>query len=342
MRILVTRLSALGDVALLVPVLKKFTDEHPEHEIMVLSRSFLQPLFTPLTVQFYTADVYGKHKGVKGLWKLFRELKSSFKPDVVLDMHSVMRTHLLGNFFKLSGTPLHRINKGRPEKKALTAKTNKVFTQLQHSAERYATVFASAGFDFSFDVENPPLLSYQSAEANTFIAEEITLLEKTIGIAPFAFHKGKMWPKDNMQQTIESLAGQGYEILLFGGPEDADELSVWAYTLPNVQNLAGRFDLNTELAIIQKLPLMLTMDSSNMHFAALVGTPVVSIWGATHPFAGFAPLGKQAKNYIQIPQKALSCRPCSVFGNKPCWRGDYACLQGIEAQEVTKKLRELI
>jgi ADP-heptose:LPS heptosyltransferase len=338
MRILVTRLSALGDVALLVPVLKKFTDQHPEHELMVVSRSFLKPLFDPLPVRFYAAEVYGKHKGLKGLWRLHKELRKAFDPELVLDMHAVMRTHVLGNFFKLQGIPLFQIKKGRPEKKALTAKTNKVFTPLKHSAVRYAEVFASAGFDFHFDPLHPPLMQYSSPLADSFVQEEIALLDKTIGIAPFAFHQGKMWPKEKMQKAIEALAEEGYQLILFGGPEDSDELSVWAYTLPNTQSVAGRFDLATELAIIQQLPVMLTMDSSNMHFAALVGTPVVSIWGSTHPYAGFAPLGKNENTYVQVPHSELSCRPCSVFGNKPCWRGDYACLEHISPQGVVQNL----
>lgn len=339
MRILVTRLSAMGDVALLLPVLKVFIEKYPEHEIIVLSRGFLKPLFAPLPVKFYTADVYGKHKGAPGLFRLFQELKSVFKPDVMLDTHSVLRTRLLGNFFKFSGIPVYRIDKGRTEKKALTVKKGKVFKPLEHTAQRYASVFAAAGFPFDFDINHPPLLSYQNPTAKQFLAEAVENQKRVIGIAPFATHKGKMWPAAKMKALIERLAKEDFEILLFGGPADADALSVWAYELPNSLNVAGRFDLYTELAIIQKLSLFIGMDSSNMHFAALVGTPVLSIWGATHPYAGFAPLGQPQENQIQIAQEKLSCRPCSVYGNKPCWRGDYACMEWIEVEEIFKTVK---
>ncbi len=342
MRILVTRLSAMGDVALLLPVLKAFVAQYPQHELMVLSRGFLKPLFAPLPVKFFTADVYGEHKGVPGLYKLHKQIKTTFKPDVILDMHSVMRTRLLGNFFKLSGIPLHRIDKGRAEKKALTRKKNKVLQPLKHTTLRYADVFERAGFPLNFDVNNPPLLSFKNETADSFLKEAVENPKRVIGVAPFAAHKGKMWPAAKMKALIEKLAKQDFEILLFGGPADADELSVWAYEMPNTLSVAARFDLYTEVAIIQKLPLFIGMDSGNMHFAAMVGTPVFSIWGATHPFAGFAPLGQPTENQIQIPNEKLSCRPCSVYGNKPCWRGDYACMEWIEVDEVKENILNFI
>ena len=74
------------------------------------------------------------------------------------------------------------------------------------------------------------------------------------------------------------------------------------------------------------LDVMLSMDSANMHLASLTGIPVVSVWGATHPMAGFLGYNQDPENVIQID---LECRPCSIYGNKPCQRGDYACLQNI-------------
>ena len=83
------------------------------------------------------------------------------------------------------------------------------------------------------------------------------------------------------------------------------------------------------------LDVMISMDSSNMHLASLTDTPVVSIWGATHPFAGFLGWNQKAEDCVQLD---LPCRPCSVYGNKPCFRGDYACLNGISSEEILNKL----
>ena len=92
----------------------------------------------------------------------------------------------------------------------------------------------------------------------------------------------------------------------------------------------------TDLQKISELELMISMDSANMHLASLVGTRVVSVWGATHYFAGFLGYGQSENDIVEITD--LACRPCSVFGNKPCYRGDYACLNQIEISEILKKI----
>ena len=87
------------------------------------------------------------------------------------------------------------------------------------------------------------------------------------------------------------------------------------------------------------LDIMISMDSANMHLASLVGIPVVSIWGATHPYAGFMGWGQSIDNAIQID---LPCRPCSIYGNKPCMRGDYACLKNISPEQIVEKVEAVI
>ena len=87
------------------------------------------------------------------------------------------------------------------------------------------------------------------------------------------------------------------------------------------------------------LDVMLSMDSANMHLASLVNIPVVSIWGATHPYAGFMGWKQLPVNTVQLD---LSCRPCSVYGQKPCWRGDYACLRDIKPEQVIAKIEGLV
>ena len=84
---------------------------------------------------------------------------------------------------------------------------------------------------------------------------------------------------------------------------------------------------------------MLSMDSANMHLASLVELPVVSVWGATHPYCGFTGWHQNPANEVQAD---LPCRPCSVFGNKPCQRGDYACLRGIDYHAIVQRLDNVI
>lgn len=91
---------------------------------------------------------------------------------------------------------------------------------------------------------------------------------------------------------------------------------------------------------MSRLDAMVSMDSANMHLASVVGTPVVSVWGATHPFAGFMGWGQPAENAIQVED--LPCRPCSVYGNTPCLRGDFACMASIAPERIVKRIEEVV
>lgn len=93
--------------------------------------------------------------------------------------------------------------------------------------------------------------------------------------------------------------------------------------------------IRAELALLSHCNVMLSMDSANMHLASLVGLRTVSVWGATHPYAGFMGWNQQMHDAVQLD---MVCRPCSVFGNKPCARGDYHCLNGIPPSLIIEKI----
>ncbi|MEQ9262619.1 MAG: glycosyltransferase family 9 protein [Owenweeksia sp.] len=336
MRVLVFRFSALGDVALSLPVLQKLTEQNPDAEITVVSRPFMAPLFTPLSVAFHGADVSHTYKGFKGLWKLYKELKDQYQPDVIIDLHYVLRSRVLSMFFRGSGIPVYHIHKGRTEKKALVRPDNKIRQSLPHTTERYAQVFRQAGLHLEYDPGEQPRIEYTSPEDfSTLLPHHSQTI--TIGIAPFAQHRGKMWPLHKTRELLQLLTGKGYHIILFGGPGEKQKLNELILN-NSIKNAAGAFKLDAELNLMRKLALMIAMDSSNMHMATLTGIPVVSIWGATHSDAGFGPLGKNEQFKAEIPVEKLACRPCSVYGNKPCLREDYACLNWLEPKDVLYKV----
>ena len=149
-------------------------------------------------------------------------------------------------------------------------------------------------------------------------------------------HKGKMLP---LEKTFEiaKILSSNHKIYFFGGGKNEVEiLNKWQNEISNSENLAGKLSLKQELEKISKLEIMISMDSANMHLASLVGTRCISIWGSTHPFAGFLGYGQSERDMVQI--KDLTCRPCSVFGDKKCYRGDWACLEEIKPQAILDKL----
>jgi ADP-heptose:LPS heptosyltransferase len=98
--------------------------------------------------------------------------------------------------------------------------------------------------------------------------------------------------------------------------------------------------MHQELILMSHLNVMLSMDSANMHLASLTDTPVVSIWGATHPYAGFLGWNQPQENILQVDD--LDCRPCSIYGQKPCLRGDYACMNQITPDQVVRRISDII
>lgn len=335
--LLVFRFSAMGDVAMSASILKEFCQQNPDIRVVMISRGAFKPFFASIDhVTFHTLHSEDKHKGLPGLFALYKELRQ-YKPFAIADLHNNLRSNILSFYFKMfNRVKSIQIDKGRNEKKALTRKDNKIFKQLRPTSERYADVFRQLGFSLT--------LSHQLTGNTTPIRDTLETHIKrdgpTIGISPFAKHHEKVYPLDKMEDVITELDRRNYRLLIFGGgPEEREVASAWEKKYENVINLIGKTNLEEELQLISKLNLMLSMDSSGMHMASLVGTPVVSVWGATHPYAGFLGYGQGKDDCIQID---LHCRPCSVFGNKVCYRGDFACMHGIDSGMIVEHIIEKI
>ncbi len=309
----------------------------------MLTQKVASSLFVnaPSNLQLYVADIYNRHKGILGIWRLARELKA-MGIDAVIDLHDVMRTHFLRFLLRLSGKPIYIIDKGRIGKKLLTSRHNKHLVQLKTSSERYAEVFAQAGL--SYKPQFRSLYGNERGDYATFahLTPAKQPGETWIGIAPFAKHEGKIYPMELMEKVVEQLSGEeNTHIFLFGaGEREAGILGAWRDKYSNVTSLADRRNgFPVELALISHLDVMLSMDSANMHLAALTHIPVVSVWGATHRYAGFLGYGVSPQLIVET---SLSCRPCSVFGNKPCYRGDYACLRNITPEMIIARIHQVI
>jgi ADP-heptose:LPS heptosyltransferase len=328
----------MGDVAMTVPVICSFINKYPHVKLSMLSQKSYAPLFSSIGINFMGIEL--KHyEGLKGLYSLFKILQKEHF-DLVLDLHDVLRSNVLRFFFRFIGTQVFVIDKGRKAKKAMTRKKNKRLIPLQTTVERYVDVFKKAGFDLVPNFRN-------LYKPETDISDKIiTVLpdEKdaiSIGIAPFAAHQGKIYPLDKMAEILDYLSAKGFYLFLFGGKYEKAQLQEWESKFPHCVSIAGKLTLKEELQLINKLDLMISMDSANAHFASLVGTPVVSIWGATHPYAGFTGWGQSSENIVQVD---MFCRPCSVYGNKKCYRNDnpYACMKEISPNMIIEKVMSAV
>ena len=299
----------MGDVAMSAPVLKAFSKQNPDVKLTVLTREFFTPFFRDVeNVSVFSADLKGKHKGVLGLYKLSKELKK-LNIDAVADLHNVLRTNILKCF--LLGRPFVQIDKGRAEKKALVSGQN--FQQLKTTHQRYADVFKKLGFPL--DLSNPEFAKRAKLNAKT-VKIIGTDSKKWIGIAPFAAFEGKMYPLDLMENVIATLS-KTHKILLFGGgKKEIDILDGFQNKYETVINLAGKLSFNEELDVISNLDAMLAMDSGNAHMAAMLGVKVITIWGVTHPYAGFAPFNQPTDFALVANREEFPLIPTSIYGNK--------------------------
>ena len=336
-KILIIRFSALGDVAMTVPVVYSLSTTYPMHEFYVLSRQQFKPLFEllPVNVHFIGADLTGKHDGLSGMNRLHRELKVE-KFDYMADLHSVLRSNYLRFRFIMNGIPTARIHKGRLEKKRLTQKRHKLLIPLETSFLRYQKVFEKLGFHFDLRFES--VFTDKQVDISKIIditgkKEDI----KWLGIAPFAKHKGKIYPLELQEKVISHFANEKrVKVFLFGGGATEQNIAdKWVEKYPSILSVVNKLKTSQELVLMSQLDLMFSMDSANMHLASMVNTTVVSLWGATHPDAGFMGWNQSADHTIQVD---LSCRPCSVYGQKECYRKDYACLYQIKPTEVINRI----
>ncbi len=338
--ILVIRLSAMGDVAMIVPVLSVFSETYPEVQLTVLSKAFFKPFFQDFTnVVFLEADINGKHKGFMGLLKLSKEA-NSLEVNAVADLHNVIRSKIITRYLKVLGKKTATLNKGRKEKKSLTRVKNKNFKQLKTTHQRYADVFEALGF--SIDLTN-----FKSLAKKEYNKNLLNLLGKkkksTIGIAPFAAYKSKMYPLALIKKVLADLDKEHhYQIVLFGGgTKEITQLDTFENEFNSVINIAGKLNFTEELALISNLDVMISMDSGNGHLGAMYGVPIISLWGVTHPFAGFAPFGQPNDNSLFSDNKKYPSLPTSIYGNN--YPEEYEnAMESIKPEKIVKKVESVL
>lgn len=328
--ILVIRLSAMGDVAMTVPVIRALTEQYPDVRITILTRKFFSPFFRDFNnVTVYNVDGKGKHKGLLGLHKLSKELKQ-FNFDAVADLHKVLRSNILKRL--LSINQFAQIDKGRTQKKALIS--GKKFKQLTTTHQRYANVFRQLGF--IIDLENPTFPEPVALKGN--LQHYIKPNKKNIGIAPFAAHDGKMYPLELMKKVITELSNENNIILFGGGESETAQLGRIANQFKNTNSVAGKLSLDKELDLISNLDLMLSMDSGNAHLAAMLGLKVITIWGVTHPFAGFLPFNHAIDSCLLADRTKFTKIPTSVYGKS--YPKEYEnAIASISPEEIIKKVK---
>lgn len=339
--ILVIRLSAMGDVAMLVHVVLALVEKYPELRLHILTQPLFACFFEDIpNVEIHEVEKRGKHKGLMGILRLARQIPNRI--DVIADVHDVLRSQILRRVLSMRGLKNEKIDKGRSEKKDLTKLEHKVFKPLVSSHQRYADVFEKLGYQIELQphhVKKQQIVSQQ-------ILEKLNLEigQKYIGFAPFAAHRSKRMPIEKTQMLLQQLKEilPDYPILLFGGgKKEIEQLTAIASSFSNCINVAGKFSFKDELSLISNLKIMLSMDSGNGHLAAMFGVPVLSFWGGTHPYAGFAPFLQPKENQFVPNLKKYPLLPLSIYGNKMI-DGYEETMNSIDYDAFFKRIQHLL
>lgn len=336
--VLITRFSALGDVAMTIPIVYQVCLANPKVNFVLATRKEHAGIFVnrPSNLIVLGIDL-SNYKGVLGLIKLAKNLHYRYKFDVMADLHDVLRTKVMRATLKWKGVTVATIDKGHSEKKKIVSGKSRQPVASTHS--RYRAVFGQLGLGASDEFSS---IFAGGEEPGSPIVPSKAAGEKWIAIAPFSQHKSKEYPLEQMQLVISEISRwENIHIFLMGGGEKEKEalgrimkLYSNVISVPHIKHTFA-----DELALLAKCDVMLTMDSANMHLASLVGLPVVSVWGGTHPACGFLGWHQALRDTVQLD---LDCRPCSVFGNKKCRYGDYHCMRDISPEMIIEKVKTVL
>ena len=281
---------------LLRPILDQFLELYSDVNLWVVSNQGYQSLFNyNERIKFIGVDLK------KSVFKIYQQVKNESKFinfDGIYDFHDVIRSKSLCFLLKNKSHNNRVFIKDRATKQKII--THKIdLKKLKHTSERYLDCLKQDFPELDFKKINK-IWSQRKNKKNT------------IGIAPFSSHESKQWPLKDYAEIIDKYDKFHFILFAFGEKEIAASKDQFL-SFKNVELISKNLSLTEQMEIINKCKVFISLDSANMHLASLTSTPVVSIWGPTHPFLGFSPLFND-EYIVQLNKEELPCRPCSVYG----------------------------
>lgn len=327
-KILIIRLSSLGDVVLTTPVVSALKSAWPAARLTFLTKGAFAPVLQrhPLIDEVVVFED-------RGLWGWAGEIRRQ-RFDIVIDLHDTVRSRA---WSMLSGA--HR--RARYDKRAADRRrlvwTKRLSPRLAGNVvDRYLEPLADLGVPA---VDRIPKL-YVGAEER--LPEP---LEKRLGPGPFialapgALHDTKQWPGDRFAAAADRLA-EGRPVVLLGTGADARAAEEILKSLASpAQSFVGQTSLRDMMLVLQRCALLLTNDSGAMHVAAALDVPTLAIFGPTVKPFGFFPAGDRT---AVVEAAGLECRPCSVHGSKKCPLGHFRCMTDVTVDQVVASAQALL
>ena len=347
-RILVIRFSSMGDIVLSSPVTRQLGRLFPDAEIDFLTRSEYVSLARALP-EVASVQRFDPGTGLLSLVSRLRERRY----DLAIDLHGNLRSRLV----VVAGIAARvlRYDKRRFARMAIVRRRRRS-RPVPHTIDRYLEVLdrletaaspgpgaspvlkGAPGLEGAHDAAEKRLPQLKVDDAAAAMVEErlagagIGPDVRVLGVAPGASHGPKRWPPERFARVADHLAeSRDLKVLLLGSEADRPVTGEVARAMecPAV-DWTGATDLAMLPAAVRRCALLVSNDSGPMHVATAVGTPVIGVFGATHPRLGFAPVGPaDAAVTLDLP-----CSPCSLHGNRACRFRTHACMVELDPRRV--------
>ncbi|MBI4822327.1 MAG: glycosyltransferase family 9 protein [Deltaproteobacteria bacterium] len=322
-RILVVRLTALGDVVLSTALVSVLRRTLPEAHVELLTEARLVALFREASSfdRVIGYDRKGKHAGMAGVARVRSELDPRY--DVVVDLQGKLRTRAL--VARLESPKKLTLTKRSPARALLALFGQNRPIVSAHTIDLYLKVLEPLGVPFDPD-------------ARTQLRRAPRTSGKKVGLSVGATHATKCWPGDHFLDLARAIRSRysTLEIVPIGGPSDAETVERIAREV-NGRNDVPSLDVLGLWRVISDLDVLVGVDSGPTHLAAAVGVPVVALFGPTSP-KRWGPRGSEHR--LIAPD--LSCAPCSNTGGKVCPIGTHACLRDLSVDRVLEDTVSLL
>ncbi len=320
-KILIIRLSSIGDVILTSPIVRSLHACYPAAELHFITKAAYAPLLEehPLLakVHRFEGDMNATIAALRA---------ENF--DFILDLHRNIRSRIIKSRLRLpSGT----YSKDRwPVLLHTRYKIGKL--PQVHTVERYARALKP----LNCELDRGPLELHLPVEADEMAAKVLNRYFKAapVGVVLGGKYATKRWP---IAYFVELLNALNRPVLLLGGPEDQEDAAVLKAQL-KVDHLdaVGQYNLVLSAALVRKCAYLITHDTGLMHIGAAFGVPLFTLWGNTVPELGFYPWKAEAVN-LQVD--GLGCRPCTKLGYDECPKGHFKCMMDLKPGMVLDAIR---
>lgn len=333
-KILVLRFGSLGDLVLLLPLLKNLRLAFPDGEIHLACKSRYAGLFEGSSSIDRIHTLAGG--GFGELLKLWKDLRGEHF-DIIMDTHNVIRSTIL--YLSLSAPSKIRLRKEQIRKGLLIRGKRNLYERIVHQSERYLDCARRMGIEAREITPSLDIPDSVGRRAREFLLSAGISGTPLVAVAPGARWETKRWPAELFARTVSMLSGGGMGVVLIGGEDDAAiARDIAASVHPHPPNAAGTLSLLETAALLRECRLLITNDSAPLHLAEAVGTPVVALFGPTVREFGYFPTLPDSV----VLETDLPCRPCSRNGVRPCPPGTKECLTSITVEQVIEAVRGIV